>query len=136
VVATGCRHPGWVEDLVASTTPRGLPVWGARSAPGSVKAKQMRVLKETLGKHVRFGGEELRGWLPTGSAVPLPAPVENAIVDVRILETEGGFILEWKSRNGNDSNDSWHRTVADAENQAEDQFGIRASDWQAPNGGV
>lgn len=96
----------------------------------------MKVLKQALGKQICFGGEEHSGWLPPNAALPRTTPVENAVVDVRILESDGGFILEWESRNPDDANDSWHKTIGDAENQAEDQFGIRAADWQTPDGNI
>jgi hypothetical protein len=90
----------------------------------------MRILKQILGKPIQFGGNEHSGWLPPNATLPQPTPIENAILDIRILETKGGFILEWESRNTNLSNDTWHKTIDDAENQAEYQFGIKPSEWE------
>jgi hypothetical protein len=96
----------------------------------------MRVLKQVLANPIRFGGEKHRGWLPSDAALPPSNQLENAFVDVRILETEGGFILEWESRNTDHGGDTWHQTIGDAEDQAQHQFGIQTSDWQAPDGKV
>jgi hypothetical protein len=91
----------------------------------------MRVLKEVIGKPIEFGGEAHTGWLPLNSAMPPLTPIENAVLDVRILEEgEGGFILEWVSRNTCHSNDSWHASIEEAESEARDQFGIEASEWK------
>jgi hypothetical protein len=97
----------------------------------------MRVLKEVIGKRVEFGGEEHTGWLPLNSVVPQPTSIENAIVDVRILEEgSGGFILEWVSPDAYPPSDSWHATIEEAEGEAKDQFGIEASEWKSPGGDI
>jgi hypothetical protein len=92
----------------------------------------MKLLKQVLGKQIEFGGEEHAGWLPLNSAIPLLTPVEKAAVDVRILESDGGFLIEWESENRQLSNDSWHSTLAEAEGYAESKFGIEASEWGIP----
>ena len=109
---------------------------GANRSPRIRDAKQVGVLKQVLGKQIRLGGEEHSGWLPSKAALPRATKVENALVDVRILEIEGGFILEWESRNTDHGSDTWHETIEEAEDQAEHQFGIQASDWQVPDGRV
>ena len=96
----------------------------------------MKILKQVLGKHIEFGGKEHTGWLPPKSAVPRATPVESALVDIRILETEEGFIVEWKSKKPDQSNDSVHATLEEALRQAKDQFGIEASEWQLPGGDI
>ncbi|HKZ81338.1 MAG TPA: hypothetical protein VJ124_23925 [Pyrinomonadaceae bacterium] len=90
----------------------------------------MIIRKEVLGKQVQFGGEEHRGWLPSNSSWPKPTPLENLVLDVRILEGDEGFILEWQSPNTDDGNDSWHATLEDAESQAKVCFGIERSEWR------
>ena len=92
----------------------------------------MKVLLEVIGKAVKFGGEKPVGWVPTNASTPLVTPTEQAILDVRILEDEAGFILEWQSPTGY-ANDSWHETIEDAKSQALDQFGIEASEWLVVN---
>ena len=93
----------------------------------------MKLLMQVLNKQIEFGGEEHTGWLPLGSAVPLPTNAERVVVDVRILETDGGFIVEWESANPHHSNDSWHATLVDAQDYAQDRFGIEASQWEISN---
>jgi hypothetical protein len=63
--------------------------------------------------------------------------LENAVVDVRILEEGGGgFILEWVSKNTHHSNDSWHATIEEAESEAKDQFGIEKPEWKSPGSDI
>jgi hypothetical protein len=95
--------------------------------------EQMKLLKQVLGKQIEFGSEEHTGWLPLDSAVPPPTPVEKVVVDVRILETDGGFIVKWESKDTHHSNDSWHTTLPDAQKYAQDQFGIEATEWENSN---
>ncbi len=90
----------------------------------------MRIIKQVLAKTVEFGGEQPSGWLPMTSAAPLPTPLQHTVVDVRIFETDGGFILEWKFRDTNDGNDSLHQTIEEAETEAAHRFAIEASDWE------
>lgn len=90
----------------------------------------MKILKQVLGKAIQFGGHEHSGWLPANALAPQSTPIVNAVLDIQILETEGGYILEWKSRNTNHSNDSWHKTVEDAERQAKIQFDVKPSEWE------
>ena len=42
------------------------------------------IVKRVTGVPVRFGGEEHRGWLPAGAAVPLPTPVRDVLLDIEI----------------------------------------------------
>ncbi len=93
---------------------------------------EVNIRKYVLGRQVQFGGDKPVGWLPSNSALPRPTPVVSLVLDVRILEDAGGFILEWQSRNSSDANDSWHATLDDAESQARINFGIEASEWQEP----
>ncbi len=96
----------------------------------------MKILKQVLGKQIEFGGEEHTGWLPLKSAVPRATPVEKALVDVRILESDGGFIVEWESKEPDQPNDSWHATLEEAQHHARDQFGIEVSEWELPGGDI
>ena len=65
-----------------------------------------------------------------------PLLLKLRLVDVRILETDGGFVVEWESLESDQSNDSWHATLAEAQRQAQDQFGIGASEWEHPDGDI
>ena len=89
----------------------------------------MVVIKRLLAVPVRFGGEEHSGWLPENAAVPPPTPVEDALVDFEIEEVEGGYILQWFSRNTGHHGDSWHETLEDALQQASTEFGIRPEEF-------
>lgn len=95
----------------------------------------MRTVKQVRGLRIRLGGAEHSGWLPAGAAPPPPTPVREAVLDVRIEETDGGYLLICHSRNTPDSGDRWHETIEDAEAKARDAFGLEPGDWQdAPIG--
>jgi hypothetical protein len=91
----------------------------------------MAVIKRVLAVPVRFGGEEHSGWLPANASTPPPTPVEDALVDFEVNEVEGGYILEWFSRNSSHHRDSWHETLEDALEQASTEFGVRPEEWQS-----
>jgi hypothetical protein len=92
-----------------------------------------RIVGQVLGRRVRFGGEEHSGWLPNNAVWPEPIPVRFELLDVRILGTSGGYILEWASREGDVYGDLWYETVEDAEAEAWSLFGIGKSEWTPPD---
>jgi hypothetical protein len=91
----------------------------------------MAVIKRLLAVPVRFGGEEHSGWLSANAATPQPTPVEDTLVDFEVNELEGGYILEWFSRNTSHHGDSWHETLEDALEQASIEFGVRPDEWHS-----
>jgi hypothetical protein len=52
-------------------------------------------------------------------------------VDFEVHEVEGGYIIEWYSRNTNHHGDSWHETLEDALEQASTEFGVRPEEWHS-----
>lgn len=90
----------------------------------------MRVVKQVIGKVVQFTGGPPSGWLPSKAATPLPTPPSQMVFDVRILEGDAEFILEWQSADAGYSNDSWHATIEEAKTEAREKFGIAASEWR------
>ena len=95
----------------------------------------MAVIKRLSAVPIRFGGEEHSGWLPAHAATPPPTPVEEALVDFEISEVEGGYILEWFSRNTSHHGDFWHGTLEGALEQANIDFGIRPAEWHSVESG-
>ena len=89
----------------------------------------MKVIQQVIGKSVEIGGNKSSGWLPSNAATPPPTRPTQSLLDVRILKGAAEYILEWKSANGDHSNDSWHATIDEAKREAKDQFGIEASEW-------
>ena len=92
-----------------------------------------RTVKQVRGLHLRLGGEEHSGWLPSGAAPPPPLPVREAIVDVRIdrlADSGSACLLICASRNTLDTWDTWYETVEEAEEAAGRVLGIRRQDWQ------
>jgi hypothetical protein len=91
----------------------------------------MKIVRQVRGKRFRFGGEEHEGWLPRNATLPLPTPVEDAVLDIFIGEEAGGFILYYESRETNHCGDTWHQTLSEAEDQARGQFGVELSEWES-----
>lgn len=89
----------------------------------------MVVIKRLSSVPIRFGGEEHSGWLPANAVTPLPTPVEKALVDFEISEVEGGYILQWYSRNTSHRGDLWFETLEDALEQASIHWGIQSQEW-------
>lgn len=90
----------------------------------------MKLIEQVIGKAVEFGGEKANGWLPSNATTPLATQPRQSVFDVRILEGDAEFILEWQSADGDYSNDSWHATIEEAKSEAREQFGIAASEWR------
>src|SRR3712207_514749 len=80
----------------------------------SVGCVGMAVIKRLSAVPIRFGGEEHSGWLPANTAAPPPTPIEEALVDFEISEVEGGYILEWHSRNTSHHGDLWDEMLEGA----------------------
>jgi hypothetical protein len=86
---------------------------------------------------IDFGGEEHRGWLPDSAAQPKATPIVRAAVGFRILETSGGYLLEWSPEAGEPvpteppyAGDTWHQTLSEALDQAHVMFGLLPGHWQ------
>ena len=90
----------------------------------------MHTVKKVTGLPVRFGGEEHSGWLPAGAAVPLRTPVRDVLLDIEIQSDGSGCLLCHSSQDGTIQGDTWHATVADAEQAANEDFGVQPSQWQ------
>jgi hypothetical protein len=92
----------------------------------------MKATRKITGRPMQFGGEEHSGWLPANASPPLPTPVRHALVDLCIVDDGHGFLLICESRNTDDSWDTWHETIEDAQAQAEAWLGIKPEEWEAP----
>jgi hypothetical protein len=89
----------------------------------------MRIIKHILNRPVSFGGEAHSGWLPDNAIQPQPTPIRTALLDIRIFDDGTGFVLEWHSHNTADHGDTWHESLADAEQQAQRDFDIEPTEW-------
>ncbi len=78
----------------------------------------------------RFGGEPHSGWLPPGAAIPLPTPINDVLLDLEIEYDGFGYLLSYSSSDGTVFGDTWHPSMADAEQVAQQLFGIQSSQWQ------
>ena len=90
----------------------------------------MMTVKRVPGHTIRVGGEQPSGWLPEGAAVPLPTPVRDVTFDIEILFDGSGYLLCYASIDGEMFNDTWHKTLGDAEEAAREMFGVGAEQWQ------
>lgn len=93
-------------------------------------AAMLDVVKRVSGLPFQFGGEEHSGWLPPGAAIPLPTPIRNVLLDVEIQFDGHGYLLCYSAQDGSTSSDTWHQSLSDAERAAEEQFGIKPTQWQ------
>ncbi len=89
----------------------------------------MRVVRKKSAHLVRVGGEQHSGWLPAGVARPLPTPVRDVLFDVEIQDTGAGFLLCYVSHDGSLYGDTWHETLSQAEQVAQEDFGLGRDDW-------
>jgi hypothetical protein len=90
----------------------------------------MKVLKSVSGRSVDFGGEPQQGWLPPGSSSAQSTPRGRAVLDLRLLADSGdAVVLEWKSRNTDDTGDRWYPSEAEAIREATQLFGIGKNEW-------
>jgi hypothetical protein len=97
--------------------------------PSFFQEKYMHPIKHILNRPVFFGGQEHSGWLPDNAIQPQPTPLRTALLDIHIYNDGAGYILEWKSRTTPDQGDTWHETLAGAEQQAQRDFGIEPTEW-------
>ena len=82
---------------------------------------------------MEFGGEPHSGWLPAGASTPSPTPIRRATLDFRILEDDGGVVLEWVSRDTEHRGDRWYPSAAQAIADARELFGIEQGEWRESN---
>lgn len=97
------------------------------------------MLKKVDGWPFTFGGDIHSGWLPPGAAIPLPTPIEHEFLDISIEAEGSGYLLIWNARSSATcrdrrppkTGDTWHATLADAEQAAFEEFGIEPQHWIA-----
>jgi predicted secreted protein len=85
--------------------------------------------KRIVGLEIHLGGEEPTGWLPPGASKPLPTPVRDVLVDLTIEFDGSGYLLVCCAQDGSFCWDTWHESLADAEQAAADTYGVRAEQW-------
>ncbi len=90
----------------------------------------MRVVKQAR-VVLREGGVEHSGWLPHGVSEPVRTPERIVTYDVRLVEIQGGFLLESQEAGVAHGYDSWFETLQQAEQAAREEFGVSANGWAA-----
>jgi hypothetical protein len=93
----------------------------------------MRITKQVLGRSTQFSGDDVAGWLPAHAAGPESTAFKDLMLDIRIIEAEGGYIFAWQSRTTNEANDTWHESIEEALQEAHEKLGIKATEWEDVN---
>lgn len=95
----------------------------------------MTVIRSIRGLILRVPGRPHSGWLPRGAASPpgIATKVIEVNLEIEAVEPpESGFLLIISSSGDPEfADDSWHETLELALQQAEFQYGIVPSDWEA-----
>jgi hypothetical protein len=90
----------------------------------------MLVFSKISSRVVRIGGEQHSGWLPEGFAIPLPTPVREINMTFEITDDgAGNFLLIYCSDDKSLHGDTWHESIEDAKQAAEQYFGILENEW-------
>ncbi|MGN6545933.1 MAG: hypothetical protein ACTHK7_12845 [Aureliella sp.] len=92
----------------------------------------MTIVKFINERPLQIGGDQHTGWLPAGAATPLPTPVRDISLNIQIEFDGYGYFLCFSSTDGSVYGDTWHETLADAEQAANEDFGIHESEWRSP----
>lgn len=80
---------------------------------------------------VQIGGEQHTGWLPAGDGIPLPTPIRTVTMKFEITDDGGGnYLLISESEEESHCSDTWHQTIEEAKEAAQQWFGIGKDQWQ------
>jgi hypothetical protein len=79
---------------------------------------------------VSLGGETQTGWLPPNAAEPRPTPVREVEFSIEIVDVGDGVLLQYEATDGSEVSDTWHATLEEAMQAAEEDFGVHRSDWE------
>jgi hypothetical protein len=91
---------------------------------------ERRVVARIPSVKVTVGGETHTGWLPRHAAEPRPLPVREVEVRIEITDLGGGFELLYEATDGSGWSDTWHPTLEEAMEVAEEDFGVHRREWQ------
>jgi hypothetical protein len=90
----------------------------------------MRSFARIPSKRIRIGGDQHTGWLPEGAATPLPTPIRDLDFDFEITDDGSQhFLLVYQSHDKSCHGDTWHKTLEDAFDAAQEYFGIQRDEW-------
>ena len=87
------------------------------------------IIKQARVRHT-FGGEDASGWLPPNASQPPRTSEHTVDLVVQIERTDGGFILQWTGPTPEYSGDNWYMELPDAEQAADELFGISSDRWE------
>ena len=87
-----------------------------------------QILKRKQSQWVRVGGTQQTGWLPANGAQVLPAPVRDLRFTITIESDGTGYLLCVVAHDRSLYADTWHATLAAAEETADAEFGVRVWD--------
>jgi hypothetical protein len=89
-----------------------------------------RVVVRVSGKVVAVRGNQGSGWSASGAAVASQAAGGAVPLDVEIQYDGSGYLLCYSSADGFLYGDTWHVSQAEAEQVAQEDFGVQAHEWQ------
>ena len=91
---------------------------------------ERRVVARIPAAKAIIGGETPSGWLPPNASEPRPSPGQEVEYNIEIEDLSDGFILLYEATDGSGWSDTWHPTLEEAMEVAEEDFGVHRSDWQ------
>jgi hypothetical protein len=90
----------------------------------------MKVFATIEKRRARVSGFKYSGWQIVDDSTPLPSMVSEVEFTIKIIgDGADGFLLDYKSNNGEFCADSSHQTMSKAFELASEMFGVTASDW-------
>lgn len=91
----------------------------------------MWAIMRITGFPFRSGGVPHSGWLPNGAAIPLQTAIRHVLLDLEIQFDGCGYLLLHASQDGSIAGDTWHQSIAEAQQSAMDHFGVPLSEWKS-----
>jgi hypothetical protein len=87
----------------------------------------MSAIKQKRGWILPVVGTQQGGWSVAGRGVM--GAIRELAFNVQIESDPGGYLLVYASQDGALFGDTWHETLAEAEEVALEEFGIPPSGW-------
>lgn len=91
------------------------------------------VVARVPSKIVVVGGDQHKGWLPAGAAIPPTTPLREITFTFELQSDGSGFVLCYSSIDGSLYGDTWHESQAEARQAALEDFGVQLDEWESEN---
>jgi len=80
---------------------------------------------------VSIVGTQATGWEPADPRATPQQPARRVLMDVKIEEDAGSYLLVYAAEDRSVYGDSWHASLEEAEAVAEQWLGLRRDDWES-----